>query len=385
MGTLLALLPWIGFGVLAALRLREPLTLGDSGPPSPAPFVSVVIPARDEAQNIGACVRSLAASSYPGFEIIVVDDRSEDDTGAIVQALAAGNATDIRLVQGQALPEGWFGKPWACWQGAEIAKGELILFTDADTVHGPALLLHAVGDLFRSGASALSLVGDQTMETFWERVVQPQMFFLIALRYPNPRRLYRTPLKGKERWPDAIANGQYILFKKTAYAVVGGHRAVREEVVEDLRLAQHLVREGQGLLLRDARGRFSTRMYRSLRELVEGWSKNVWIGSRQSVRGPGGALLLPSGILALLVLWVLPPVVLAATLGGWIGGAVLPWAAAATGVGVSFWSVGSARFGAPWYYGFAAPIGAFATCFILARSLIRGRRIEWKGRRYESA
>ena len=382
MSVALALLPWILFGALCAWKLREPDPLPEHHLDE-APLVSVVVPARNEALNIGDCIASLTASAYPNFEVIVVDDRSDDETARIVEGADPGNATRLLLIRGEALPEGWYGKPWACWQGAQAARGELLLFTDADTVHRPELLAHAVCELRATDASMVSLVGDQVMGSFWERLIQPQIFVMIAMRYPNPKRLFTQPLADPDRWPEAIANGQFILVHRDDYQRVDGHRGVRGEVVEDLRLAQRFVASGHGLLLRGARQRFATRMYRSLAGLVEGWSKNLWTGSRQSVGGPLGAVLLPLGVLSLLGLWVVPPVVLAMGAAGWVNAPTAMWAAIATAIGGLFWAVASARMGAPWYYGLLAPLGTLVTVGILLRSAVRGRRIEWKGRRYD--
>ncbi len=376
------LLPWFLFGALAAARLRDPPPLPATAPAGPGQLVSVIIPARNEAVNIVACLDGVTASTYGQFEVIVVDDRSEDATAKLVSAADRGNAREVRLLAGAPLPTGWFGKPWACWQGAQDAKGGLLLFTDADTMHGPSLLSDAVAELQAHDACMLSLVGDQLMGSFWERLVQPQVFVMIALRFPNLRNRYQHPLSIPEEWPRAIANGQYILVDGKAYADVGGHAAVRSEVVEDLRLAQVFVQNGRGLLLRGASGRLKTRMYRSLNDLVEGWSKNLWTGSRQSVRGAAGALMLPMGVLALLTLWVAPAVVLLAGAFGLVASPAIAWAAVAAAMGGLFWVAVSSRMGAAWYYGLCFPLAAFATVLILLRSAFRGERIVWKGRNY---
>lgn len=140
---LLLALPWVAFAALAVARLRglpdalpEDVTL-----PADPPPVSVVVPARNEAANIVCCLESLAASRYPTFEIIVVDDRSEDGTRELTRSVTPGGARRIAVLDGEPLPEGWLGKPWACWQGARVATGEVLLFTDADTLHGPDLLV----------------------------------------------------------------------------------------------------------------------------------------------------------------------------------------------------------------------------------------------------
>ena len=207
------------------------------------PFVSVIVPARNEAHNIAACVRSLGASDYPGFEVIVVDDRSDDGTGAVARAVETGRAARKIVVDGAPVPHGWFGKQWACWQGVQEARGEILLFTDADTLHGELLMARAVAGLHRDGADCLTIIGRQRMDSFWERLVQPQIFGLLALRYPL---MGREPLD-QRRWRSAIANGQYLLFQRASYQEIGGHVAVRYEAAEDLRIAQHIGATGSPL------------------------------------------------------------------------------------------------------------------------------------------
>ena len=183
---LLLALPWVGVLAFILFVARLPRELPPPGRSGAAkPLVSVIVPARNEAANIETCLRSLAASTYPAFEVIVVDDRSEDGTAQIVRSLGAGNALRLRLVEGAELPAGWLGKPWACRQGAAAAEGGLLLFTDADTRHGPDLLARAVAGLHEEEADLMTLVGKQLMESFWERLVQPQIFMLMVFRFPR--------------------------------------------------------------------------------------------------------------------------------------------------------------------------------------------------------
>lgn len=389
---LLAVLPWIALGVFMAFGIREPRPL----PPPPdgghgtraerdetAPAVSIIVPARNEAHNIEACVASLTRLRGVDFEIIVVDDRSTDGTAELVRAMAPGNARELRVLAGWEVPDGWFGKPWVCRQGADVARGHLLLFTDADTVHHPELLLRALAALREDRADALSVLGRQEMGTFGEKLVQPQIFVLIGLRF---RRLDRV--LDASRWREAIANGQFILVRKEAYDALGGHGAVRGEVVEDLRLAQELTRTGHRLAVRQGEDVFSTRMYESMRDLVNGWTKNVAVGARQSA-GRWGPVAAPGILLFLLVFWLLPPagVLLAGAEGLGVAGPLPPgltsWAIGASALSVLIWISAYGRFGAPPAMGLLYPLGAAVAAFIVARSWLRGRRrIEWKGRTY---
>lgn len=320
-------LPWLAIGAYIALMVRDPLPLPvgvtDQGVGAPRPFVSVIVPARDEAHNIAVCVRSLVASDYPRFEVIVVDDRSDDATGAVARAVESGGAVRKIVVDGAPVPHGWFGKQWACWQGVQEARGDLLLFTDADTLHGPTLMARAVAGLHREKADCLTIIGRQIMGSFWERLVQPQVFALLALRYPL---MGREPLLQK-RWRSAIANGQYMLFQRASYQEVGGHGSVRYEAAEDLRIAQRLVRLGRRLVVRSAYEDFGTRMYRGLGEIVAGWSKNMVPAGLQTIppglRGIAPPLMFLTGV----VMWLLPPFALASALLGFGGSGWLLWSA----------------------------------------------------------
>ena len=383
-----AVFPWavaVGVVVFAA---RDPAALLPADavqvPPEGLPSVLIIVPARNESRCIQACLHSLAAQDYPNFSIVVVDDRSTDGTGRVARGVSPGNAQRLETVAGRPLPEGWFGKPWACSRGALKARADLLLFTDADTRHVPTLLRSAVSVLSEDRASTVSLLGHQELGSLGERLVQPQMFTLLGLRY---RKLDR-PLE-HVREGDAIANGQYILVRRNVYEEVGGHRAVRGEVVEDLRLAQLLVGAGHRIILRTERARFSTRMYHSLGEVLDGWTKNLAIGARQSA-GRWGRLALPAIVVYVVLIWLAPPAVLfgigsAILLGAASPGALLGWSGTVTLVGLAGWARIYTRFRVSWPHAFLYPLGAALVGFIAIRSGWRGeRRVEWKGRRYSS-
>ena len=383
----LGLIPWVVLAGVLALWVREPPPLppadGSEGERESAlPSVRIIVPARNEARGIEACLRSLALQDYPDFEIVVVDDRSADATRMLAEGVPSGNARRIEVVTGEPLPDGWFGKPWACAQGAAGATSELLLFTDADTYHGPSLLRSAVLALAEDDASAISLIGRQELGTFGERLVQPQIFAVLGLRYLQLDRVHM-----REVAEDAIANGQYILVRRTTYEDIGGHESVRGEVVEDLRLAQELAGAGHRLSLRRERDRFSTRMYQSLGEVLEGWTKNIAIGARQSA-GWWGRFALSAIVAYVTILWLLPPSVLAVSglrigLGGTVPEPLWIWSLGASLSGVLTWGGVYHRFQVSPAYGLLFPFGAALVGWIALRSGWRGdRRVDWKGRRY---
>jgi chlorobactene glucosyltransferase len=392
------LLPWIGLGVFLTLGIREPRTL----PPAPGsddlstagteeagaedlgPLVSIIIPARNEASRIGRCIEGLGRFHGVPYEIIVVDDRSTDDTAQVAREQEPGAALRLQVVDGRRLPEGWFGKPWACRQGADVARGRLLLFVDADTTHEPELLSRTLAAMEEDDAQVLSLLGRQEVGTFGEKLVQPQVFTLIGLRF---RKL--DQVVDPSRWKDAIANGQFVLVTRDAYESIGGHEAVKGEVVEDLRLAQELTRAGSRLTVREGEEVFATRMYTSMRELVNGWTKNVAVGARQA-SGRWAGLVLPGILLFLSFFWLLPAVAVGWAGLGWVAGgagagfAFPLWAGVAWAMCVVIWAGAYHRFRVSPAMAFLYPLGTLVVAFIVLRSWFRGeRRIEWKGRRYQ--
>jgi chlorobactene glucosyltransferase len=333
-------------------------------------FVSIIIPARNEATGIETVLHSVLASEYDPFEVIVVDDRSTDETAAITARIAAADSR-LTLVPGAELPAGWFGKPWACLQGFRVARGDLLLFTDADTRHAPDLLPHAVGALVDSGADLLTAVSQQRCETLWERLVMPQIWLLLGLRY-RPEDVNRAT-----RAHDVIANGQFVLVTREGYRAAGTHEAVRHEVAEDVALAQEFLRAGRKLRLVHAESLLETRMYQGLRHLIEGWTKNLYLGARRACADePIRRALVPAVMAGVMIYWLLPV-------------AMVLWPETraagllALGLSAAFWMLVSVGMRIPPAYGLGYPLGAAMALYIILRSAWRGARaVEWKGRTY---
>jgi chlorobactene glucosyltransferase len=372
----LAALPWVAplFGIARLARSKPSL---NDVPPVTGVRVSVIIPARNESAQIETVLRSVLASTYAPLEVLVVDDRSTDDTAKKVSALAATDPR-LRLVPGRGLPRGWYGKPWACQQGADMATGDILLFTDADTKHHPELLARAVSMLQQTRADLLTVAPRQLVVTFWERVIMPQFWVMLGIRY-HPGSVN----KSTKPW-GVVANGQFMMFGRESYKAVGGHAAVRGEVVEDLAMAQHVVGTGRRLYFAFAYDLMETRMYQTRAQVIEGWSKNVFIGSRISLgRNPLLRLLGPVLLLLNALFWLAPPIALLYALSGPMP-SLLASAAMATGLSVLFWSLISFGMQAPLWYGLLYPLGACMFLLILGRSAWRGtRRVEWRGRVYD--
>ncbi|HEV7364736.1 MAG TPA: glycosyltransferase family 2 protein [Gemmatimonadales bacterium] len=346
-------------------------------PPAQGLLVSVIIPARNESATIETVIRSILATTYHPFELLVVDDRSTDDTASIVERLAADPR--VRLIRGKELPEEWYGKPWACLQGYQESGGQLLLFTDADTRHQPELLARAVGALLREKAGLLTVSPAQRCVTFWERIIMPQIWFLLALRY-SPASVNRAT-----RPRDVIANGQFILTRREAYEAAGTHAAVRREVAEDLALAQTYLQRGLKLHFAFAERLMETRMYHGLAHLIEGWSKNIYLGGRRSFpEEPLRRALVPVLLVLAMLFWLLPPTGLIGALVIPSFSPLLPAALVATGLSALFWMLICHGMEMPASYGLGYPLGALMALFIIVRSTWRGgKRVEWRGRIYK--
>jgi chlorobactene glucosyltransferase len=375
-------LPWVLGPLVTILRARHSRSLDEesSEPPKDASPVSLIIPARNEAHNIRRCVESALASSYPRLEVIVVDDHSTDDTGAIVRELAERDAR-LRVIEPEPLPAGWFGKQWACATGAKHATGDLLGFMDADTVQSPELVTGVVNAMESRGADMLSVAGTQEMGGFWEKIVQPQIFGILLQRYGG------TESVNGSRWASQkIANGQCLWLRRTAYDELGGHAAVRDKVAEDLSLAQLYFRAGRTVALVLGLDQLSTRMYTSLRELVEGWGKNVYAGGVDAM--PAGALgraVFPLALMTPGLLGLVPPLVLLLGLLGVVGHDALVWASIATGANLVWWVLVYAWLRTSLLYALLHPLGAALVLYIALGAIARGRRVRWKGREYEAA
>jgi glycosyltransferase involved in cell wall biosynthesis len=228
--------------------------------------VSAIIPARNEELNIGQAVRSLAGQ-LEVTEIIVVEDQSEDGTAGVLESLAT-DVPKLRVLQAGPLPEGWVGKNHAAWQGAQHATSAWFLFTDADARHMPHSTAKALLQASSSGAQMLSVSPAQEMRTWWERAMIPFVFCRLA-------RLYSYSAVNDSRSPIAAANGQYLLIHREAYEVIGGHAAVRGEVLEDVALAWRAKQAAVPMLFAPDEDQVRVRMYSTFRAMWEGWTKNL--------------------------------------------------------------------------------------------------------------
>lgn len=236
----------------------------------PVPRLSVCVPARNEAENIGPCVQAVLASDHPDLEMIIVDDGSTDGTADRARAAASGDPR-LRILVGTEPPPGWAGKPWACHRAAGEADGTHLLFIDADVRIAPQAARRAAEVMVARRLDLVSLFGSWQLESFWERVVIPVVGWFI--RGATDVAAVNAPGR-----PEAFANGQFILVDRAAYDAVGGHGVVRGEVLDDVRLARAFKQRGHPIGLYFAPALFRVRLYRSLGEIVAGYTKNLYEG-----------------------------------------------------------------------------------------------------------
>jgi len=278
-------------------RLRTP----SSHPPAVAERVSVLVPARDEATRIAACVAALLASEgLHDVEILVLDDGSTDGTAGVVTRCAAGDAR-LRVIDGgdAPLPTGWLGKTWACERLANEATGSVLVFLDADVVLSPHGLAASVSLLRQSGLDLVSPYPRQLAEGTLARLVQPLLQWSWATLLP----LGLAETSPRESL--VAANGQLLVIDSEAYRRCGGHGSVKGEVLDDVALLRALKRSGGRGVVVDGTDVATCRMYADDASLVEGYTKSLW-SAFGSLEGAAGVLALLSW------LYLLPPVALVA-------------------------------------------------------------------------
>lgn len=237
--------------------------------PTPAsPRVSICIPARNEAARITATIVAACGSNYPNFEVLIANDCSTDGTDLLLAQLA--KQWPIKVSTITTLPAGWLGKPHACHHLGALAKGDILLFIDADVVLKPGALNQLVSLFDTSKAAAISLFPKQECQSFAERLIVPMMDFLVYTTLP-------IALANRFQLPGlTAATGQFFALRSAAYEAVGGHAAVAAEILEDMALARILKREGQPLILGIGNEGVTTRMYTSRAEVVNGFAKNLF-------------------------------------------------------------------------------------------------------------
>jgi chlorobactene glucosyltransferase len=379
----LAIVAWLILRAFGQRGLLRPVVPVAAPPAELAPSVALIVPARDEAGNIGRCLRALLDQNYPAkrLRILVVDDHSADATVAIVNATIDGNARppkhQTKLLHAAALPARWIGKSHACWIAARAvpADTEWLCFLDADVFAEPALLASAVAAAASDDLDLLSLAPWQELKSFAERLMMPCGLYLLSF--------CQDLREVQSRHGDRVtATGQFMLIRRAIYEAVGGHAAIRTVICEDLALAGLIKRSGGHVELRDGRGLISTRMYTGWRTLWPGIAKNLV----DMLGGPRAAL---SIALAAVVLswaaWLIPLADAASCMRGSAGACLWLWPALlGSAAAIGFHVTGAVFLAIPFWYGFIFPLG-YTVGAVMALDSVRRRlhgRVTWKGRTY---
>jgi len=357
---------------------RTPV-LGECGPPREAPLVSVILPARNEEGYVGACLDSLRGQDYANYEIVAIDDSSEDSTGAIIARHAAGDSRVVH-VSARAKPAGWAGKSWACLEGYRAARGELLLFTDADTVHSPRAVSSAVGDLLGLGLDALTVMPRMRCVDAWARVSLPVISVFLHTRFSATKVNSKSSAMG-------YFFGSFFLMPRASYEALGTHGAVRGEIVEDGALGR--LAKAAGMRIRMARGEGAVSAV---------WSRD-WPTLWNALKRLMAPLYLQVGRLAVGMLVGVAFVVLApfaaAAYAAPAAAAGLPGAGALLGASLAASAMAGAgalletRFlGTRAADALGAPLGGLAITLGLLAGILGARSresVSWRGRSYELA
>lgn len=375
-------LSWVlGFILtVRGLRKQRPLALAANAAIESSgelPLVSVLVPARNEEHRIlRKCLRSISEQDYPRLEIIAVNDRSVDATGEILRQAAAQDSR-LLVIEGVEPPPDWLGKPHALAQAFGRSRGEWVLATDADMLYQPQAVRTALDFAQRHNYDALTLLPHINCESFWERVFMPTFgwFMLSALpveKVNDPARV------------EAIGVGGFFLIRREALQALGGYEAVRDEVVEDIRMAELLKSSGARLRLEYAPDLISTRMQTNLREIWEGFTKNLFAGTKFSpARTVSGAIAVFFFAVLPIVMALVSALMLTASASNLWPLLLLPtsltWALQITTFGVV-----NRAWGVPLRYALTVPLGHALFLSILLNSALKimtGRGVTWKGRK----
>ncbi|GAC1461613.1 MAG: hydroxychlorobactene glucosyltransferase CruC [Ktedonobacteraceae bacterium] len=346
------------------------------------PLVSILVPARDEAQSIERCVRSLVAQAYEQLELLVLDDHSSDATATIVQQiineLPVQQQGRLRLLQGETLPSGWGGKNFACHQLAQQASGDYLFFTDADTFHEPKLVASVLTCMQSRNVSLLTAQPTYELASLGERLVVPLLTFTIMTLLP----VALIPLRPEPSL--ATGNGQLLCFERSVYERIGGHESVKNRILEDVLLARTVKSAGYRMIFVDAQDLVYCRMYRSFAEVWSGFSKNLFAFYNYAL--PFALV----GLLLNILLFIVPPFLVISTFFVQLSFATLLFAISAYVLPVLMRVLLTLRFthtqrGMMLLLCLLHPVSVALECLILLNSIrwhYRKSGIVWKGRQY---
>ena len=336
------------------------------------PYLSVCIPARNEERDIKNCLESLLNQDYPAFEVIVVDDNSSDTTASIISSMKS-QYSNLVLISGKSLAPGWLGKPYALYQAFQVSRGDYLLFTDADLVYQRYALKTAMNKVIDEKLDLLTLMPASIFGSFWERAIQPVIFGFIAA-LTNFRKVNSSTSQS------AMGFGAFLLFEKEAYQRIGGHVAVKKEILEDVMIAKISKLNELNILVADGKLLFSIRMYHSLKEIWVGWRKNIFLAMK-------GSIIRTIFYVVMILCFVVTPYIIVIV--NFLVGTGVAWICISliglilcliTGCGLCH------ELGLKKHNVFLFPLGAIAMVMIMFNSMVQVvffGRAEWRGRIYK--
>lgn len=338
--------------------------------PKTWPRISVLVPARNEEENIGRCVSDLLAQDYPDYQLIVLDDNSTDRTLDILQEFARKDPR-LKIIKGKPLPDDWLGKHWACQQLSEEADGELYLFIDADTMHEPDMLRCAAAAMEGEKAALISVLPHQIVVSWPEKLSIPAFYLGMLCGVPiGLTRLQTNPLL-------FVCLGQFLMFQKDAYWAAGGYSAVKQNIVDDLAIGRRIVAMRLRYRLLDGYRHISCRMYKNLDQVWKGLIKSTFATFNFN------PFFMVFIYLLILILFLGPLALLIAS--PFIPGfplSVLILTLAATMLAATLWILSDLRFHFPFYLVFTYPLSVvFMTVIALASMVLTLQgKARWKDR-----
>lgn len=336
------------------------------------PFISVLVPARNEERGIRECIDSLCNQVYSSYEVLVLDDGSTDSTPDILKELKKQHTDKLTIITGSSLPNDWIGKSYACHQLSMKAKGEYLLFTDADTIHSPYSLLSLIRTSRYYQADLLTAVPNQKLSSIWEHLMIPFMHVLYHGYLPN------SMIYSNHDSRFSAANGQIMLFRYDAYQEIGGHKSVKSSLVEDIDIAKQIKHNKFKVVLANAIDIVSCVMYSGFNEVFMGFSKNFYSGLSEKIS------IFLFLILHLFTAYVLPPIIFIYAL--IIGNTeLMQWGLLLTILGIFIRLSSTIQFSLPFFHIFLQPLSALFAIVIAGNSFLwslpkNGRK--WKGRTY---
>ncbi len=360
------------------LQVKRSYTIGlpaSDQLPAGSPSVEVIVPARNEQENISACLLAILAQDYPNFTVTVVNDRSDDDTERIATSLAS-NDQRLRIHRIETLPDGWTGKAHAMWSAASDSKAEWLLFVDADVIIAESAIRATLLQCERRRVRILTLFGRIPSDVFLLSITMPFLGALLAFWF-QPHRINNPQLR-----EEGFVNGQFLLIERKTYENLDGHRSVRDFLIEDVPFGERAKRAGEPIFVGIAPELVTVTMYRDVRGMTKGWAR-IYAGAlRSRFRIGVSALLTAVGFLPYVVAVVIAiryrldyPAMLFGALSGvhLFIGTVANW---------HVWDTAGCKKRDLWFYPVSLGVGLWILA--LAWRVLDNGVMDWRGTRYRA-